>query len=65
MAKITIEVILNFSIEMNGKGIVSAKQREINELFTKKIVLNFSIIAEESIQSGNLKLFMFNFAPIL
>ena len=46
-------------------GIVSAKYSEINELFTIKRVLNFSIILLGSVYSGNLKLFIFNFAPIL
>ena len=39
-----VERILNFSIDMNGIGIVSAKYKEINELLTEKRVLNFSII---------------------
>ena len=39
-----IEGIFNFSIEMNGIGIVSAKYKEINELFTERRVLNFSFI---------------------
>ena len=38
------EMIFNLSIEINGMGIVSAKYREINELFTKNSVLNFSVI---------------------
>ena len=38
-----MEKIFNLSIEINGIGIVSAKYKEIKELFTKK-VLNFSII---------------------
>ena len=43
-----IDGIFNLSIDMNGMGMVSAKYREINELFTKKRVLNFSIISEGS-----------------
>ena len=39
-----VERILNFSIDINGIGIVSAKYKEINELLTEKSVLNFSII---------------------
>ncbi len=39
-----MEKIFNLSIEINGIGIVSAKYKEIKELFTKKRVLNFSII---------------------
>ena len=38
----------NLSIEINGMGIVSAKYKEIKELFTKKRVLNFSIICKET-----------------
>ena len=38
----------NVSIEINGIGIVSAKYKEIKELFTKKRVLNFSIMSEAS-----------------
>ena len=40
------EKIFNLSIEINGIGIVSAKYKEIKELFTKNRVLNFSIIFE-------------------
>ena len=40
----SMENILNLSIETKGIGIVSAKYKEIKELFTKKRVLNFSII---------------------
>ena len=32
----TIDGNLNLSIETKGRGIVSAKYKEINELFTKK-----------------------------
>ena len=39
-----MDKIFNLSIEINGIGIVSAKYKEIKELFTKKRVLNFSII---------------------
>ena len=39
-----IEKIFSLSIEIKGIGIVSAKYKEIKELFTKKRVLNFSII---------------------
>jgi len=39
-----MENIFNLSIDINGMGIVSAKYKEIKELFTKKRVLNFSII---------------------
>ena len=39
-----MEGTLNLSIDIKGMGIVSAKYREIKELFTKKRVLNFSII---------------------
>tara|TARA_B000000557_G_C20713211_1_gene416827 strand:- start:726 stop:857 length:132 start_codon:yes stop_codon:yes gene_type:complete len=42
--KIKKDIFFNLSIEINGIGIVSARYREINELFTKKRVLNFSII---------------------
>ena len=42
------EMIFNLSIEINGMGIVSDKYKEINELLTKKRVLNFSIISEGS-----------------
>ena len=31
-----IEMILNLSIDVKGKGIVSAKYKEIKEIFTKK-----------------------------
>ena len=41
-----IEIIFKLSIDINGIGIVSAKYKEIKELFTKKRVLNFSIISE-------------------
>ena len=58
-------MILNSSTDKNGIGIVSAKYKEINELFTKKRVLNFSIIPQRSFYFGNLKLFIFNSAPIL
>jgi len=44
-----VEGILNISSEMNGIGIVSAKYKEIKELFTKKRVLYFSIISENSL----------------
>ena len=37
-------MIFNLSIDMKGRGIVSAKYKEIKEIFTKKRVLNFSII---------------------
>ena len=60
-----IDKIFKLSIEINGIGIVSAKYKVIKELYTKKRVLNFSIISAGSFQSGNLKLFKFNFAPIL
>ena len=61
-----VEGILNLSIEINGIGIVSAKYNVTSELLTKKRVLNFSIIyLKGSVYSGNLTLFMFNFAPIL
>ena len=60
-----MEGIFNLSIETNGIGIVSARYKETNELLTKKRVLNFSIISKRFVQSGNLELFMFNFAPIL
>ena len=60
-----MEKNFNVSIEINGIGIVSAKYKEIKELFTKKRVLNFSIIQLISLYFGNLKLFIFNFAPIL
>ena len=43
-----IEKIFNLSIEITGIGIVRAKYKEIKELFTKKRVLNFSIISEGS-----------------
>jgi len=36
----------NLSTEINGIGMVSAKYKEIKELFTKKRVLNFSIISK-------------------
>ena len=39
-----IDGIFNLSIEIKGIGIVSAKYKEIKELFTKNRVLNFSII---------------------
>ena len=39
------ENIFKLLIEMNGRGIVSAKYKEINELFTTRRVLNFSIIS--------------------
>ena len=41
--------IFNLSIDINGMGIVSAKYKEIKELFTKKRVLNFSIIWQEPV----------------
>jgi hypothetical protein len=41
---VIIDRTFNLSVEMNGIGIVSAKYKEINELFTKKRVLNFFII---------------------
>ena len=41
------EGIFNLSIETNGIGIVSARYKETNELFTKKRVLNFSVISKE------------------
>ena len=63
--KANIESIFNFSLERNGIGMVSAKYKLIRELFTTKRVLNFSIIFLKDFQSGNLKLFIFNFAPIL
>ena len=50
--KLKIERILNFSIEINGNGIVSARYKEINQHLTKKSDLNFSIIS----------LFQFNLA---
>ena len=40
--KSIIENIFNFSFEINGRGIVSARYNEINEVFTIKRVLNFS-----------------------
>ena len=55
----------NLSIEINGIGIVSAKYKEIKELFTKNRVLNFSVIYKETFYSGKLKLLIFNFEPIL
>ena len=42
-----VEGIFKLSIEMNGIGIVSAKYKEINELFTRRRVLNFSIIFQK------------------
>ena len=60
-----MEKIFNLSIEINGIGIVSAKYKEIKELFTKKksfILFNHLI---RPFQSGKLKLFIFNFEPIL
>ena len=42
--KSIIENIFNLPFEINGKGIVSARYNEINEIFTLKRVLNFSII---------------------
>jgi len=39
-------MIFNLSIEISGIGIVSAKYKEIKELFTEKRVLNFSIISK-------------------
>ena len=39
-----IDKIFKLLIEINGIGIVSAKYKVIKELFTKKRVLNFSII---------------------
>ncbi len=62
--------MFNLSIDINGIGIVSAKYKVINELFTKKRVLNFSIISRgwikfSNIHFGNLKLFILSFAPIL
>ena len=42
-----MERYFNLPIEINGIGIVSAKYKEIKELFTKKRVLNFSIIYKE------------------
>ena len=59
------EGVFNFSLAINGIGIVRAKYKEINELFTEKSVLNFSIIRSIFIQSGNFKSLIFNFAPIL
>tara|TARA_A100001234_G_scaffold218076_1_gene226472 strand:- start:507 stop:656 length:150 start_codon:yes stop_codon:yes gene_type:complete len=47
MTNAIIEIIFNLSIEINGMGIVSARYKEIKELFTKKRVLNFSIIKKE------------------
>ena len=41
---VNMEKIFNLSIEINGMGIVRAKYKEIKEHFTKKRVLNFSII---------------------
>ena len=58
------EYTFKLSIEIYGIGIVRAKYRQINELFTKKRVLNFSIIFRK-FYSGNSKLFKFNFDPIL
>ena len=43
-----MEGTLNLSIDINGIGIVRANYKEIKELFTKKRVLNFSIISEGS-----------------
>tara|TARA_Y100000813_G_C23909840_1_gene233769 strand:+ start:233 stop:409 length:177 start_codon:yes stop_codon:yes gene_type:complete len=40
-----MEKNFNLSIEMNGIGTVSAKYKEIKELFTKKRVLNLSNIS--------------------
>jgi hypothetical protein len=39
-----MEIIFNSFIEIKGMGRVSAKYRVINELLTKKSVLNFFII---------------------
>jgi hypothetical protein len=39
-----MEKFFKLSIAINGIGIVSAKYKEIKELFTKKRVSNFSII---------------------
>ena len=39
-----MEGIFNLSIDINGIGIVSAKYKEIKEIFTKKRDLNLSII---------------------
>ena len=50
-----IEGIFNLSIEINGIGIVSARYKETNELFTKKRVLNFSIITEGFFLFGQFK----------
>ena len=44
MKNAMIEGILYFSTEIKGKGIVSARYKEINELFTEKRVLNFFTI---------------------
>ena len=44
---VNIEGILNLSSDIKGIGIVSAKYKEIKELFTKKSVLNFYIIFVE------------------
>ena len=41
---VIIEGIFNCSIEINGMGIVSAKYKVINELFTERSVLNFQLI---------------------
>jgi hypothetical protein len=41
-----VEKVFNSSIEIKEIGIVRARYREIKELFTKKRVLNFSIICK-------------------
>ena len=53
------------SVEMNAIGTVRAIYREIRELLTEKSVLNLSFIRITFIQSGNLKLLISNFDPIL
>ena len=59
------EGIFNSKIEINGIGSVRAIYKDIRELFTGKSVLNFSVMTQIFIQSGNLKLLIFNFDPIL
>jgi hypothetical protein len=44
---VIVEGIFKLSVEMRGIGIVSAKYKEINELFTGRRVLNFSIIFQK------------------
>ena len=42
-----MEINFNSSIEIKGIGSVKAKYKEINELLTKKSVLNFFIMKEK------------------